>query len=156
MKTWSTIFIICLMFISCDDNVEFNDPAFQANKGDEVWKSTSEEASRVSDVLTVSAVFNGEVIALEAPYEIGVDTLGAGRTSKATFTDVNGIEYSTLFSAVNDPTVFYSEGIISITELNGVEGYVSGEFWFTAYDNDGLEKININQGVFFRVPFKTE
>ncbi|WP_434037465.1 DUF6252 family protein [Formosa sp. 4Alg 33] len=156
MKTWFTVCVLCLMFIACDDNVEFNQPAFQANIEDVVWQGNTYEASRVSNVLTVLATLNGEKIKLEVPFEVGVDTLGAGRTSNATFTNVNGTEFSTLFSAVNEPTVYYSDGLVSVSEINSVEGYVSGEFWFIGYDNNGLEKVNVTQGVFFKVPLVTE
>lgn len=80
------------------------------------------------------------------------------------FTDTDGLVYSTLFNAVddlstlniNESSVYYSEGAIEIEEINTTKVYVSGTFWFTAYNDSGVENVNFNQGVFYQVSFVTE
>lgn len=164
MKTWFTIFLVCLLFTACRDNIEFNYPAFQVSKDNVLWQSLSREASSTSGILTVLGRVNEEMITLEVPYKTDVNTLGAGRTSKVTYEDTEGTIYSTLYSAVDNPDtpnideslIYYSEGEVNISEINNSEGSVTGEFWFTAYDSTGLNKVSFNQGVFFEVPFVTE
>ncbi|CDF80883.1 hypothetical protein BN863_31710 [Formosa agariphila KMM 3901] len=166
MRTWLLVLLVMLTCLGCEENIEFNAPALQANKDGEFWKSISQGVSESSNVLTISARLNGEVITLEVPSN-GNDTLfelGAGKTPKATYLDANNVMYTTLFSAVNDTlttnidesVIFHSEGQIEIDDINNTEGFVSGKFWFTAYDSLGLNKVNFNNGVFYQVPFSTE
>ena len=158
MKNWCTVFLVCLLFTACGDDIEFNYPALQANKDGVLWKSLSQEASNSSGMMIISGRYDGEEIKLELPINSS-DTLfdlGADESSKATYLGENEILYSTLFSAVDDPTVYYSEGQIEIDDINTAEGFISGKFWFTAYDSTGITKVNFNQGVFYEVPFVNE
>ncbi|MDW5287304.1 DUF6252 family protein [Formosa sp. PL04] len=164
MRTCCTVFLVCLLFTACGDDVEFNYPAFQASKDGVLWKSLSQEAISTSGILTISSRVNAEIITLEITNSTGLDTLGVAKTSKAIYKDAEGTIYSTLYSAVDNPEtpnideslVSYSEGEVNIIEINNSEGYVSGEFWFTAYDSTGVNKVNFNQGVFYQVPLVTE
>ncbi|WP_299777835.1 DUF6252 family protein [uncultured Formosa sp.] len=169
MKTWYAVFLVCLMFTGCGDDLEFNDPSLQANKDGELWKTTTHQVFYTSGAVILSGNLNGAVISLEIPaLEIGTYYVGKARdemvNAKAVFTNATGVEFSTLYSAddslttpnIDESTVYYSEGEIQIEEINTTEGYISGVFWFTAYNELGTEKVDFNQGVFYRVPIIAE
>ncbi|WP_141675533.1 DUF6252 family protein [Formosa haliotis] len=153
MKHWFTILLLSVMFMACDDNVEFNYPAFQANKEGVLWKSTTQNANFSGSRLVVNAKLSDEIMTLEIP-SATLDTfqLGAGETSVATYTNSMN-EFSTAFSGTE--LIELSDGEIVIDEINTAEGYVSGSFWFTAFDQNNENSVNFNRGVFYKVPITT-
>ncbi|WP_159022500.1 DUF6252 family protein [Formosa sp. L2A11] len=171
MKTWFAVLLVCLTLTGCEDDLEFNDPALQANKDGELWKMGTQQVSNTSGTLIISGELDRTTISLELP-ALKVGTYYVGQTTdadvvadaKAIFTDADGVVYSTLYNAedslttpnIDESVVYYSEGQIEIEEINTVKGYVSGVFWFTAYTGLGTEKVDFNQGVLYQVPFVTE
>ncbi|WP_435136736.1 DUF6252 family protein [Formosa sp. A9] len=161
MRFWVCLLVISVCISSCGDDIEFNSPAFQADKDGVLWKSQSRQARNDDGGITVSGKLGSETVALSIP-SATIDTfqLGAGKIANANYTNASDTLYSTLYNPVDDPStpedeslVYYAEGEIVIDDINTTENYVSGSFWFTAYDGLGEHGVNFNKGVFYRVPF---
>ncbi|MGJ5642628.1 DUF6252 family protein [Formosa sp. S-31] len=158
MKLKLSLFLVVVFFVGCGDQLEFNNPALEARKDDVLWKSESREAITGTNILTIKGYLENETITLKilVPYE-GVYPLGVESTTVAYFND-GETEYSTAFNPVDDPEteeneslIYPAEGEIVIDEINSLQGYVSGSFWFRAYDNLGEQAVNFSQGVFYEV-----
>ncbi|QDO93535.1 hypothetical protein FNB79_05930 [Formosa sediminum] len=170
IKNWFVVVLMGVIMTSCGDNLEFNYPALQAKRDGDLWKTTSQNVSNNAGVLTINGNGNGAYITMELP-ELSIGTYLFGTVSEdqvatatATFTNKEGVVYSTLFNAtdnlstpnIDESAIYYAEGTIEINDINTAEGYISGEFWFTAYTELGGDKVDLNQGVFYEVPFVSE
>ena len=80
--------------------------------------------------------------------------LGENTISEARFIDENGLVYSTKHTPDPSLQLYPGEGQIiieSFERVNDRNVSVTGTFWFNAFTADGLQKINFNQGHFYRV-----
>lgn len=154
MKKILSLILLSAAFISCEEDVKFNDPAVQGIRDNELWKATDFSASRGADnSLTITADNGFESITLTTDDIVpGVYTLGEDEANKATFTlSVDGVEmfYST-GAGIGDGEITISA---NPEETNIVAGYITGFFHFNAEDEDG-NVLNFQEGVFFRVPIQ--
>lgn len=153
MKKYTLLVIITGLFLGCSDTIEFNNPAFQANREGVTWKADFFAA----DIDFGKFLFEGrdgiEILQLiPADDRRGVYTLGPESESVAIFRDAIG----TVFSTANLPdpsiTLFPPEGVIEVEDIgNSSPMRVTGTFRFTAFSEDGLQSVTFINGVFFRV-----
>lgn len=152
MKKLTILFIVVLTVFSCGDELEYNTPAFQGNREYGLWIAKYTNASIDNNgILTITGSNNVETVELILP-TIAVDSfvLGNVNSREARYIDAEG----TVFSTNNEPdesvSVYDDLGFVVIDEI--VNNTFSGRFQFLAYDEDGLNSIGYNEGVFFRVP----
>lgn len=155
MRNSIAVFLIAIFSLSCSDEVRFNSPAMQAHKnGNELWKSNFRAADIDNGGFVIEGRNAGEVVQLittddtRGTFEIGIDT-----GDIAIFKDANGTIYST--ENMPDPSVsiYPPTGQIIVDDIdNDDPKNIYGTFWFYAYTADGLQAINFNEGVFYKIP----
>lgn len=152
MKKAALIFLSFLSLLGCGDDVEFNTPAFQANKNYELWRATSfNSAPAVLGGISITAGINGEVMTFSLPSSsVNTYLFNTTSSSRAEFIDFEDTEYSTINLADPDVSLYPETGEVNITE--STSGYISGTFRFIAYSADGLKSIGFNEGEFYRIP----
>ncbi|MCF6131135.1 DUF6252 family protein [Flavobacterium wongokense] len=124
MKRFLPLFILAIALSSCQDDVKFSNPGFQALKDDVLWQATDARAYVSTDgKLTIEAMTSYETLTLStASANEGTYLLGTPNTD-------NGASY---FSNFNEQELEYgtiaAPGPISnINLLTGGTGYVSGD-----------------------------
>ena len=156
MKNIFMFIVSALLMVSCGENIEFNNPAFQSKKDGNLWRAQSYGADIDNGAILVRGRFNSETVWLlpdndnRATY-----VLGANNISEARYIDENGLVYSTKYTPDPSVQVYPAEGQIIIESFERVDGAnraITGTFWFNAFTADGLQRINFNQGHFYRVP----
>jgi hypothetical protein len=156
MKKFLIYVVGAVALFSCEERIEFNNPEMQANKDGVLWRATNYQVDIDNGDLLVRGGFNGEAVWLLPDNDNrGTYVLGDNAISEARFVDENGLEYSTRYAPDPSVQVYPSDGQIIVESFDTVDGRntVTGTFWFNAFTADGLQKINFNQGVFYRVPF---
>lgn len=122
MKRFLPLFYIVLAFTSCQDDVKFSNPGFQALKDDVFWRANDARAY-VSETgkLTIEALTEYEVLTLNTSsanvgtYVLGTTNVNNRATYTSNFEDI-ALEYATI--AVPGP-------VSSVGIVNGGTGYVS-------------------------------
>ena len=155
MKKFIVLIFGALVLFGCEERIEFNNPAFQANKDGVLWKAHSYTADIDDRDLLVRGTKGLERVFL-LPNNDNRDTyiLGGNSTNEARFIDENGVVYSTKYAPDPSLQLYPADGQIIIESFERVGGAnvsVTGTFWFNAFTEDGLQKINFNQGHFYRV-----
>ena len=141
--------------MSCSDTVEFNNPAIQADNEGDLWKAVVQTAATRDGGLIIEGGRGTEQLLLfTSRTDAGVYPLGGNNVSEARFTDANGIVYSTLNTPDPSVQVFPAAGQIEIMSVDLTANIATGEFWFNAFTEDGLNAINFINGVFFEVPIR--
>ena len=154
MKKITLILIAVVTVFSCADEVEFNSPAIEANYNGNRWKAVSYAADIDFGGFLVQGTNNIETIQLITQDDTsGVYNLGGDSPNVAIVKDASGVVYST----ANDPdpslTIYPVEGQIIVQSINDTNPKtMTGTFWFYAYSSDGLQTVNFNEGVFYKVP----
>lgn len=123
MKRFLPLFIIAIAFSSCQEDVKFNNPGFQAQKDDVFWRANDARAY-VSETgkLRIEAYTEYEVVTLNTAsanagtYVLGTTNVNNSATYTSSFNDVS-LAYATI--AVPGPV-----GLVSLTA--GGTGYNSG------------------------------
>lgn len=123
MKRFLPLFIIALAFSSCQEDVKFNNPGFQAQKDDVFWRANDARAYvDGTGKLRIEALTQYEVLTLSTSsanvgtYVLGTTNTNNSATYTSTFNDVD-LEYGTV--AVPGP-------VSSINLITGGSGYSSG------------------------------
>lgn len=123
MKRFLPLFIIVLAFSSCQEDVKFNNPGFQAQKDDVFWRANDARAYvDGTGKLRIEALTQYEVLTLSTSsanvgtYVLGTTNTNNSATYTSTFNDVE-LEYGTV--AVPGP-------VSSINLITGGSGYSSG------------------------------
>ncbi len=147
-----------LLIFNCGDNVEFNSPAFQADRENRLWRASGFSASIDSNgFLTISGTASGETINLIVPSVTeGTFVVGDVSTIKANYESGFGV----LFSTVNNPQLNTDPanpvnpefGEINIDEIDITNGSFTGTFRFLAFDASGENSVGFTNGIFFKVP----
>lgn len=152
MKKLTILLLTVLTIFSCGDELEYNTPAFQGNRDYGLWMAEFTNASIDNNgVLTITGSNNVETVELILP-TIAVDSfvLGNVNSREARYIDANG----KVFSTNNDPdpsvSIYEDLGYVVIDEI--FNSSFSGRFQFLAYDEEGLNSVGYNEGIFFRVP----
>jgi hypothetical protein len=151
MKNTFLYIAFLFAFISCENNVTFNNPSFQAQKNNIFWRAIGSKAYFSGNSFTIDGFTQNETVSLKTSdvklgtYILGKDVLN---TASYSITDANGaIFYSTGLNI--------GEGQIEITEFDAVNNTVSGTFKFNAVNNTLPSSIlNFKYGNFYKVPIK--
>ena len=150
MRKVIIVLLIMFSFVSCTDDVVFNDPSFQGIKDGENWRATD---ARVilndNGTMTVEAYSQFEIVKfiVSSPSK-GTRTFGVNASNIATY-DVtrDGITRS-YTTGVN-----LGSGELKITENAATTGKLSATFKFRAVNLDGTE-AGFTNGVIYNVPVK--
>lgn len=152
MKKYFLYSIILLCFISCEEDVKFDNPSFQGVKDNVFWRAVSSSAAASNSGVVINAYTRNEVVTLKTNgttakiYELGVSN--AISASYVLSNAAGTIDYAT-GAGVGD-------GQIVITEYDATNKTISGTFRFNAentLDNPlGDPILNFQQGVFYKVP----
>lgn len=156
MKKQILFIVLLFAFISCQDEVKFNNPTFEGQKDNVFWRAVDSKALLAADgSLIIEAYTRNEKVTLKTTSTIAQTyPLGTSTSNMATYvlTKTNGtITFSTGIGIGN--------GEIAITEYDAVNKTVSGTFKFNAenVDNNPLAGpiLNFQYGVFYKVPVTT-
>lgn len=153
MKKIIAILLLIFTFFGCGEDIEFNTPSFQGSKDKSFWEANFFKANVNSQgVLTIVGSNEFESITLK----VNNITLGnhdiAETTSSGSFLDADGVFYSSNSFPDSSIQLYAPSGVIDLKDVNIEEGYISGTFYFNAFNSSGLTKININKGFFYKVP----
>lgn len=154
MRNCIIVFIAVITLYGCGDEIQFNNPALQANKDGEHWKALFYASDIDFGGFLVEGGNNIETIQLftfndtRGTFELGGDT-----DNVAIFRDANGVVYSTANTPDPSLSVYPPNGQIIVDDIsNTTPKTIRGTFWFNAYTADGLNYINFNEGVFYNIP----
>jgi len=154
MKKIFLLIVSALFMVGCGEDLEFNTPALQGKKDSALWRADYYTAEiNGSGQLIISGGRGSETIALKTQSaNVGTYLLGGGSSSEASFVSTQDIAYST--NNEPDPIIqiYPADGEIMITEYSESGNAVSGTFWFNAFSDSGLNKVNFSQGIFYEVP----
>jgi hypothetical protein len=156
MKKQFLYLFLLFAFISCESDVEFNNPSFEGQKDNVFWRAVDSKAILAANgSLTIEAYTRNEKVTLKTTsttaqtYPLGTST---SKTATYVITDANGtITFST--------GIGIGDGQIVIEEYDAVNKTVSGTFKFNAenINNNPLVGpiLNFQYGVFYKVPVTT-
>lgn len=144
MKKALMLIMVFTFLFSCDNNLEFNSPAFQGDKNYTYWKSDRLRAGFLENGgIKIIGVNNKEALSFTlSNFEEGIYNLGSSFNNRAVFEDFNLISYSTSNNG---------DGNVTVTNYDEVNLTISGTFSFNAYSVEG-EQVNFINGVFFQIP----
>ena len=155
MKKVIAVFLIVFSSLSCSDEVRFNSPSFQAQKNGTVfWKANFLAADIDNGGFVIEGRNAGERLQLITTNDArGTFDVGDGTGNIAIFEDVDGTVYSTANMPDPSVSIYPPTGQIIVDEIdNDNPKNIFGTFWFYAYTADGLNAVNFNEGVFYKVP----
>lgn len=172
MKRILSLLVLLTAFVSCEEDVKFNNPAVQALRGEEsvLWRATEFSAEKNGSTIVVTAKNDIETVVLRINNPIaGVPAEGSpnqtGSEHKLGENEFNKASYELSVDGIEDyyeTGVAKGNGLITIgkaqdNNLNATDGkgYISGFFYFNAI-NDAGETVNYHQGVFYKVPIVTQ
>ena len=149
------LILVMFLVLNCSDEVEFRSPSFEAQKDGAVfWNANFLAADIDNKGFIIEGRNSGEKLQLITSSESnGVFELSGDSDNVAIYVDTNGTVFST--KNVPDPniSIFPKFGEINIENVdNENPRNISGTFWFYAYTEDGLNSINFNEGVFYKIP----
>jgi hypothetical protein len=150
MKKLILIVTILVSFISCTDDVTFNNPSFQGFKEGEFWRANDARVILNSDgSMTVEAYSQFEVVTFDVSSpNIGTRVFGVNAANVATYDiTIDGATKS------YETGVNIGSGELEITESPAVTGKLSGTFKFRAVNADGTE-AGFTNGVIYSIPVK--
>lgn len=162
MKKFLGLLIIVSAFISCGEDIQNdNTGVFRGIKDNGLWDGGNAKATvGVGSKLTIEAVTLTEVMSLKIPLpaanidqrnENSFEThiLGTSLTKKASY-----ILTTPTDQFVYETAIGVGDGEVKITQYNG--STISGTFRFNALnsdpDSEGQPLVNVQEGIFYRVP----
>lgn len=140
MKKFIFLFLSVIALISCEKNVEFNNPGFQGIINSTLWKASSMAATKdVSGSITIKGTSGGESL------DLVLNSTALGTRKLGTITSSSFVSYS-LESASN--SFDYTTGITSapvndVTLFDGGTGYVTSDLVVTTGGSGTGLKVNI-------------
>jgi len=153
MKKQFLYLFLFFAFISCTDEVKFNNPAFEGQKDNVFWRAVDAKASLSSgSSLIIEAYTRNEKLTLKTVSKNPQTYfLGTTNSNTATYvlTDASGtITFSTGFGI--------GEGQIVIEQYDAINNTVTGTFKFNAenINNNPLAGpiLNFQYGHFYKIP----
>jgi len=152
MKKYLYFLSFLLLLVSCEEDIRFNNPAFQTLKDNVFWRAQAYQAGAESNgSFIIEGVLGYEQISFQLPtasektFVLGLDD-ATKAIYKYTYKGQEA-EFSTGAGKGN--------GEIIVTEYNATENTISGTFKFTAVNVDpGTEKqtMHFSEGVFYKIP----
>ena len=153
MKKQLLYIFLFFAFISCTDEVKFNNPSFEGQKDNVFWRAIDYKAFLATDgSLSIEGYTRNEKLTLKTTstaaqtYPLGTST---SKTATYVLTNTTGtITFATGFGI--------GEGQIVIEEYDAVNKTVSGTFKFNAeniYNNPLAGPVlNFQYGHFYKIP----
>jgi len=145
MKKYAIILLVLSTILSCQKEVEFNDPAFEGlRNGQALWRAESYSVSYGDDdFLTISGSDGSGELSFTIPGgSVGTYTLGALDKVNATYEE-DGVFYSTIYDGIGG-LAQKSDGEIEIVEVDFVNKTFTGSFAFNAYNANGDQVVNFS------------
>ncbi|MDP5081019.1 MAG: DUF6252 family protein [Winogradskyella sp.] len=154
MKKLILLTLVFLTVYSCGDEVKFNSPAFQGDRGNELWRAKAYSARIEADgFLTITATNNVETVRLKVPSVIEAEfVLGSVDGIEASYIDGFGTQFSTNNRPDETVSIYPELGEIIIDEIDVINRTFTGTFRFLAFDASGLNSVGYTNGIFFKVP----
>ena len=151
MKKRFVFITLLFALISCQEDVKFNNPAFEGQKDNIFWRAVDSKATLAGGSLIIEALTRNEKLTLKTSSIIsGTYFLGTSTSNTATYvmTDATStITFTTGFGV--------GEGQIVITEYDAVNKTVTGTFKFNAVNSVLPSSVlNFQYGHFYKVPVK--
>ena len=122
MKRFLSLFVIAMVFSSCQEDVKFNNPGFQGLKDDVFWRANDARAYvDATGKLSIEALTEYETITLNTAspnvgtYVLGTTNINNSATYSSNFDDI-ALEYAT--TPISGP-------VYSVSIVFGGTGYVS-------------------------------
>jgi hypothetical protein len=153
MKKLFCYFLMIFTFISCQEEIKFNNPSFQGIKDNDFWRAISYEATvSSSKVLTIKAYTRNEIVTLKTSSNaVNTYVLGTSTSNTATY-EISNKTDTVIFSTGGN----FGDGEIVITNYDTVNNTVSGTFKFNVENiaNNPLygSSINFQNGFFYQIP----
>lgn len=153
MKKQVLYILLLVAFISCTDDVKFNNPSIQGQKDNVFWRAIDSKAILAANgSLSVEGYTRNEKLTLKTTSTTAQTyPLGTSTSKMATYvlTDANG---TITFSTGNG----FGDGEIVIEEYDAVNKTVTGTFKFNAVNvnNNPLAGpiLNFQYGHFYKIP----
>jgi hypothetical protein len=154
MKNLLLLSLVFLTLFSCGDEVQFNTPAFQGDRENDLWRAKSFSAIiETNGFLTIIGSNNAETVKLRVPSAIEATFIvGDIETIEAEYTDGFGTTFSTNNKPDESVSVYPELGEINIEEIDLVNETFTGTYRFLAFDVSGLNSVGFTNGIFYKVP----
>ena len=142
-----TLLLIAIVSLASCSDIEDNTPGLVAERDYELFDAQNVSvASAGTNQFAIQGTTAAESLTLVVPdLTIGTYTLGQGGDATAVYAITNQAPITT-----NDNPE--SNGSISITQ-SGLDGSVSGEFSFVAFEQNNNDTVYFRKGVFYQIPF---
>ena len=153
MRKLFLIIIILFGFVSCQEDVRFNNPSVQGLKDNLFWKAVDAKATIASDgTLLIQAYTSKEIVSLKTTSaKAQTYILGKNTSKMAIYTRTDANEKTTFSTGSG-----IGGGQIVITEYDVVNKTITGTFKFNAENTDDSSlaspEVVFQQGVFYKVP----
>ena len=156
MKKIILISLTFLLLFSCGDDIQFNNPAFQGDRENELWRAKVFYAEiEANGFLTIVGTNNIETVELKVPTVAeGTYIFGDVDAMEAVYTDAFNTRYSTNNRPDESVSVYPELGEIVIEEIDLVNATFTGTYRFLAFDSSGLNSIGYANGIFYKVPLE--
>jgi hypothetical protein len=162
MKKNLLYLFIIIWSISCSDDIKYNNPAFEGQKDNVLWKAVDSKASLVGGVLTIEGYLRNEKLTIVVPAPTTKVSISDKSSYQTFILGTNQAQTATYYVASeNNPTSIFATGLglgngqVEITQYDGLNKTVSGTFKFnaelistTAVKN---RTVNFKYGNFFMV-----
>jgi hypothetical protein len=153
MKKIFLFSVLLLAFVSCSEDVKFNNPSFEGKKDGVFWRAVDYKATITNSGLVIQAFSSKEVVTLK--------TISATPQTYPLGTSSNIASY--VFTSANVTTTYTSEdkkvsegSEIVIEEYDAVNKTVSGTFKFNVKNLDAssleVPTVNFQYGRFYKIP----
>ena len=150
MRKVILVLLIMFSFVSCTDDVTFNDPSFQGIKDGENWRANDARVIlNANGTMTIEAYSQFEVVkfVVSSPSK-GIRKFGVNTSNVASYVATyDGITESYTTG------VDVGSGELKITQSPTDTGKLSGTFKFRAVNENGTESGFTNR-VIYNVPVK--
>lgn len=159
MKKQFLYLFLFFVFVSCTDEVKFNNPAFEGQKDNVFWRAVDFKAyysAQPGYGLSIVAFTRNETLTLKT----------ASNTPQTYFLGTSDVNTATYVLKNSTGTITFAtgfgigEGQIVIEEYDDVNKTVSGTFKFNAeniYNNPlAGALLNFQYGHFYKIPVSTE
>lgn len=154
MKKLLLLSLVFLTLFSCGDEVQFNTPAFQGDRENELWRAKAFSATiSANGFLTITGTNNFETVNLRLP-AVAESTFIVGQVDaiEAEYIDAFGTVFSTNNRPDESVSIYPELGEIIIDEIDFANRTFTGTFRFLAFDASGLNSIGFTNGIFYKVP----
>ncbi len=154
MKKLLLLSFVFLTLSSCGEDIQFNSPAFQGDRENELWRAKAFSASIAENgFLTITGTNNLETIILKVPTATeSTFIVGDIDANEAEYTDGFGTVFSTTNSPDESVSIYPELGEISIEEIDFTNATFTGTYRFLAFDASGMNSVGFTNGIFYKVP----